>query len=292
MTPLDWVWLAVGTLMVGLALTDVFHTLLYPSGVGPVCRPIMRVVWKLISAVKGPSAISGPLGMVAIIATWTCLVAVGWALIYLPFIPDGFLYQTGLKPQTEPYFFEALYLSMVTVATLGFGDIVPVYPGLRLIAPLQALTGFALLTGAVSWILQVYPALTRRRLLALEMTLARQSGGDAGVISLSPSTSTELLMSLARGVSVARVDLSQYDETYYFREPDRESSLPAQLGFAHRLAQSSKNTDDDDVQFAGEMLDKALEDFADLLRNSYRAGNGSRADVFKAYAKDHGQQQY
>src|SRR3954447_7875977 len=33
--------------------------------------------------------------------------------------------------------------------------------------PVQALLGFVLLTGAVTWVLQVYPALTRRRALGL-----------------------------------------------------------------------------------------------------------------------------
>lgn len=45
---------------------------------------------------------------------------------------------------------------------------------LRLIVPLEALVGFALLTASVSWLLTVYPALSRRRSLAYEITLLRE----------------------------------------------------------------------------------------------------------------------
>lgn len=61
---------------------------------------------------------------------------------------------------------DAPYLSLVTVATLGFIDIVATAPLLRL---LIALIGFALLTGAVTWMRQIYPALTRRRVLPLRL---------------------------------------------------------------------------------------------------------------------------
>nr|WP_281360133.1 potassium channel family protein [Isoptericola halotolerans] len=58
---------------------------------------------------------------------------------------------------------DALYLSLVSLTTVGYGDITPLTPWLRIAAPVEGLLGFALLTAAVSWVLQVYPALTRRR---------------------------------------------------------------------------------------------------------------------------------
>jgi hypothetical protein len=64
---------------------------------------------------------------------------------------------------------DALYLSTVAMSTLGFGDIVPVDGWLRLVVPVQALVGFLLLTAAVSWVLQVYPAPARRRVLAVRL---------------------------------------------------------------------------------------------------------------------------
>jgi len=71
-------------------------------------------------------------------------------------------------------FVDALYMSLVTLGTIGYGDISPATDVLRLIVPLEALVGFALLTASVSWVLTVYPALSRRRSLAYEITLLRE----------------------------------------------------------------------------------------------------------------------
>jgi hypothetical protein len=42
---------------------------------------------------------------------------------------------------------------------------------LQLITPLEALLGFGLLTGSISWLLSIYPALLRRHSLAYEIAL-------------------------------------------------------------------------------------------------------------------------
>ena len=56
-----------------------------------------------------------------------------------------------------------VYVSMVAVATLGLGDILSATPLLRIVVPLEALVGFVLLTAGISWVLQPYPELIRRR---------------------------------------------------------------------------------------------------------------------------------
>ncbi|MFF8942469.1 potassium channel family protein [Streptomyces sp. NPDC014864] len=74
----------------------------------------------------------------------------------------------------------SVYLSLVTVATLGLGDIAPSADWLRIVAPLEAMVGFVLLTATVSWILGIYPALARRRALALRISQLRRAGPAAG----------------------------------------------------------------------------------------------------------------
>jgi hypothetical protein len=71
----------------------------------------------------------------------------------------------------------------VTLATLGYGDIVPTSDLLRVLVPLEALVGFALLTAALSWVISVYPALSRRRSLARGATLLK--GSEQGVVMRS-----------------------------------------------------------------------------------------------------------
>lgn len=78
-------------------------------------------------------------------------------------MPEGFNFGSSLDPHRSSDAVATLDLSLATVGTLGFGDILPADPVLRVLAPVQALLGFVLLTAAISWVLQVYPALGRPR---------------------------------------------------------------------------------------------------------------------------------
>lgn len=110
-------------------------------------------------------------------------------------------------------FAEALYISMVTLSTVGFGEIVAAHPLLRLVSALQAVTGFGLLTATVSWILQTYPALNRRRALAHQLNLFREAAGPGGLAALDPRHAAGLLESLASNVATISIDLVAFHET-------------------------------------------------------------------------------
>lgn len=149
----DVVWTVAGAGLILLMLTDVFHTLLYPHGTGPVCRAIMRGLWLLSRKFRGRAAtLAAPLAMAAVIGAWVALALLGWALVYLPHLPEGFVYGDGVAREGD--FAEAFYISMVSLSTVGYGEIVPAHPLLRLAAASEAVTGFGLLTATVSWILQ------------------------------------------------------------------------------------------------------------------------------------------
>ncbi|WP_402373394.1 potassium channel family protein [Isoptericola rhizosphaerae] len=157
--------------------------------------------------------LSGAAAMVAAIGGWGVLMVLGWALIFGPWMPDGFLYAPGADPATRSTVVDALYLSLVSVTTMGFGDITPLTPWLRIATPIEGLLGFALLTAAVSWVLQVYPALTRRRVLALRLMTLHRSGAVEAVPSMETTTAA-LLLGVAQQVEQVHVDLIQYSETY------------------------------------------------------------------------------
>ena len=52
---------------------------------------------------------------------------------YFAQMPDGFAYGSELNPAERSAVFDSLYVSLVTIGTLGFGDIVPTSPFLRVI---------------------------------------------------------------------------------------------------------------------------------------------------------------
>ncbi|MHA7264650.1 potassium channel family protein [Arthrobacter sp. TMN-37] len=282
----DTVWTLLGAGLILLMLADVFHTLLYPHGSGPVCRTIMRGFWYLSRGVRGrSSALAAPLAMAAVIGAWAALATAGWAFLYLPHLPEGFVYADGVPQQGG--FAEAIYVSMVTLSTVGFGEVVAGDAGLRLLTASQAVTGFGLLTATVSWILQTYPALNRRRALAHDLNLFREAAGPEGLASIDPHHAAGLLESLARHVASASIDLLAFYESYYFHEVEQRSSLPESIAYASRLADEAQRSGDRELRFAGRMLAAALEDLAQVLRARFGHAGETSSAVFDHYTMHH-----
>ncbi|MCO4254037.1 potassium channel family protein [Pseudarthrobacter cellobiosi] len=282
----DALWTVMGAGLILLMAADVFHTLLYPHGSGPVGRTIMRGFWLLSRRLRGRgSTIAAPLAMAAVIGAWAGLAAIGWALLYLPHLPQGFVYEDGVPQRGD--FAEALYISMVTLSTVGFGEIVAAHPLLRLVAAFQAVTGFGLLTATVTWILQTYPALSRRRAVAHHLNLFREAAGPEGLTSLEPRHAAGLLESLAQNVASVSIDLLSFHETYYFREVEQRGSLPATVAYAHQLASEAKLSENPELRFAGRMLHAALDDLAEVLRGKFGHPGTTSSEVFDSYALHH-----
>ena len=226
--------------------------------------------------------------MVVSVLVWGVLVVVGFLLVYWPHLPGAFVFGSGLDPQERAAALDALYLSLVTVATLGFGDIVPQAGWLRVVTPLQALVGFALLTAAVSWVLQIYSALGRRRALAVHLTTLERARIADQVDVMDGVSVAQLLLAVAQQLARVRVDLTQYSETYYFRDADHEASLPAAIAYAVRLSQEGQRAHSRDARVAASVLEHALDTFAQTLSSEELAGSpadGTR-DVLTAYRKD------
>lgn len=282
----DTLWTLLGLGLILLMLADVFHTLLYPHGSGPVGRAIMRGFWLLSRKLRGgATSIAAPLAMASVIAAWAGLAAIGWALLYLPHLPHGFVYGDGVPRGGN--FAEALYISIVALSTVGFGEIVAAHPLLRLVMAFQAVAGFGLLTATVSWILQMYPALSRRRALAHQLSLFREAAGPVGITTLDPGHAAGLLESIAENVASVSIDLVSFHETYYFHEVEQRGSLPATIAYAHRLASDAQGSGNTELQFAGRMLQAALDDLAEVLRGKFGHLGTTSLDVFDSYALHH-----
>lgn len=281
----------MGAVMALVALRDIFQTIWHPSGQGGLSRRLMDGVWKLGRGGRRErwfGHFTGPLAMGLVALSWLVLLQVGFALIYLPHLPEAFVYGSGLRPEERAGFADAMYLSAVTLATLGFGDIVPTTTYLRIVVPTQALVGFALLTAAVSWGLQVYPALTRRRTLAVRLAQVRRAPTLDLVRSSSSPLATTLLLEVAEGLAGLRADLTQYSETYYFRDHDDEASLPVMIGVALDMADQAGRSPDTDLRYAGRLLEIAVEDYLAVVDDHFLRLRGSVREISAAYADDHG----
>ncbi len=288
---MDVLAIGLGVAIILVVLRDMFHTLGHPLGQGSLSRLVMRSMWRLSHRAAGQGRLAklvGPFGLLTVMMMWGTLAVCGWALVYWPFIPTGFVFSAGPLVGDAGDALDALYISLVTISTLGFGDVVPDLAWLRIVVPLEAIFGFALLTVAVSWILQVYPALTRRRALAIHLALLRRSGASSIQQNVEEGSTADLLRSMTDSIIAVRVDLTQYSETYYFRdEPD--SSLAATVGFAVELARIGATSLRADIRFAANVLAYALTDLAGVLDARFLHTGGATSEVFDAYAADHGQ---
>ncbi|MGW0817478.1 potassium channel family protein [Streptomyces viridiviolaceus] len=286
---MDWLVSLVGAGLVMAALRDLFHTLWHPTRRGGVSTLVMTGLWRVsrhVHAREGAAGLAGPLATVTVVGMWAAAIIVGWALIYWPHMPEGFTFAAGLKAPQPGDLLAALYFSLVTVATLGLGDIAPTAGWLRVAAPAEALVGFVLLTATVSWVLEIYPALTRRRVLALRLALLYRAGSSPQ--QLDTVAGAGLLQSLATEVMRVRIDFTQYPESYYFHDGEDQTSLAAMAGYAADLAEHGHAAQRAEVRLAAAVLSGALEDLAAVLDRRFLRTGGSPVEVFAAYAADHG----
>lgn len=232
-----------GVDLIAIGLYEVFHTLLHPTGRGRVTAFVSNATWRASSRLgRRGRTVAGPLAAVAVIMLWAGFQVIGWALVYLPHVPDAFAYNPEIRPEAYPAIVEAFYYSVVSMSTLGLGDVYPVEPWLRVVAPIQGLIGFALLTAAVAWFVELYPGLGRRRALALRIALMERSDTASHLPDREPATASALLDSITADLAQVRIDVWQNAESYYFTEDQPEASLAAQLPYALHLARLARRS--------------------------------------------------
>jgi Ion channel len=208
---------ALGTVLGGILILgagrDVFDTLFHPEGRATLGRWVMRIVWQLARRTIGhrPRAFSlvGPTALVSVLVLWALLLVVGWALVYWPHLPEGFRVPADEQGRG---LVDALHVSLVTLTTLGSGDISPTADGLRLVVPLEALLGFGLLSASISWVLLLYPALSRRRSLAYEIALLQRAERETRVdlLQLEPDAAERMYVELTSRLVAVERDLVSF----------------------------------------------------------------------------------
>ncbi len=288
----DWLLRALGAVAIAVSLRDIFHTLWHPSGLGTISHRVAIAIWRVdhvAARFKARSGIVGPVIVFVTVLVWSTLAVAGWAMIYLSWMPEGFHFSGSLEPDGSPEAAASLYFSLVTVATLGFGDIVPVNPALRVLVPVEAVVGFVLLTAGISWVLQIYPALGRRRAVALKLHALATSGANEIVATGDPRIAAALLESLATDLQGVTVDFIQYAETYYFRDIDPETSLAVNLPYALALTNCAKIARSEDVRRLARVLETSIAVLTRHLDEHFLHIGSDPTGVVAGYARDHRQ---
>jgi Ion channel len=239
---------AAGILLVLVALRDVFDTLFHPHGHGVVSQAVIRRVWQAMRVlVRGNHAalsLAGPVAFITVIAVWGALVVLGFALISWPHFPEAFASSKGALG-TGGHFGDALYLSMVNLTSLGYGDIVPTAGLLRFLGPLETLIGLGLLTASISWILFLYRVLSDYRSLSHEISLLSDAErmSRTRLVDIEAPVAARVLADLTSRVVAMRDDLVHSPIAYYFHPRDARHALPVLLPtLLDVVAQCSRET--------------------------------------------------
>ncbi len=285
-----------GVVLIVLTLGDIFEVLFNPLGRGRVSRILVKLLWKVFQYLgrrrHSLLELAGPMALISVIGTWLTLLVIGWALIYWPHLPDEFLLTAKPNTSHAASLAEALYLSMTTVTTLGYGDITPTSEWLRIITPLEAIFGFGLLTASLSWVISVYQVLRRRRSLALEIALLREEQSSIGlsVAKMEPFAAQELLSGLSSQLNNVWNDMLQFPITYYFASSDRQSALSVGMPYLLLLAQEGASTScTPEVRLRAAMLLGKIHTFTLLLTANFinLSPTTAATEVLEAYAHDH-----
>ena len=291
---MEFATIAVGIALVVVTLYDVFHQLVHPSGRRRISLCIVRCVWtsfRRVSRVKRSALeFAGPTAFLSVMFSWAALLSLGWALIYWPFLPDRFGLSPGLAPAENADFADAYYFSLVSLATLGYGDIVPKNAWLRVLAPAQALVGFALLTAGITWLLSLYPALSNVRSFAHSVDLVRRANEESGALAnLGPSIQCQILLDYASALASLRSQFKQFPIIYYFHTYSRESSLNVAVPWLFCLSKTlSAPEAPPETRFAAAVLRSGINDFANFLGVTFlNEPNARTEEVLEAYARDH-----
>jgi hypothetical protein len=284
----------VGACLVVVALRDVFDTIFHPHGRGVVSRTLVTAVWRSMRAlVRGNHralSLAGPLAVVVVIAAWGTLVILGFALMLWPHFPDGFVTSEGVGLGSSS-FVDALYLSLVDLTSLGYGDIVATGDLVRFLGPLETLIGLGLLTASITWILLLYRVLSDYRSLSHEISLLLEAEHRSGVslAVIESQVAARTLADLTSRVIATRDDLLHSPIAYYFHPREPRHALPVLLSsLVEVLDECTGEERALALRFQAAMLVQSVDDLLETIAHEFvgtPAADPSQA--LAAYRRDH-----
>jgi hypothetical protein len=104
------------------------------------------------------------------------------------------------------------------------------------------LLGFGLLSASISWLLLIYPALSRRRSLAYEITLLTEAGAHTGAPPawLQGAAAEGVYAELTSRLVAVERDFVSFPIAYYFVERDKRFALASAMPTLLELAEQGR----------------------------------------------------
>ena len=227
----------VGILLILIVLLDIFLTVLYARiGTSLIGSMLGRLVWVAFvkaSKLAGPSrgavlSFCGPVVLVLLVWVWAIGLTLGAALIMHPELGTSIRAANGETPSD---FVTAMYAGGSSMSIVGASDFTPHTSATRLLFLLNSLIGMSVMSLTLAYVMQVYTALQRRNVLAMNIHFLSACTGDAAELlaRLGPqgkfSGGYTNLSQLAVEMTQAKEAHHFYPVLFYFRFSDSYHSV-------------------------------------------------------------------
>lgn len=225
----NWLEQAIGALLITLVILDVFLTVLYArAGTSILSIPVSKLVRRVFYLASKPfgryrgavMSFCGPVVLVLLVAIWDFGLTLGAALVIHPALGASVANASGATPTD---FITALQAGGNSTSIVGSGDFSPQTGAFRLFYIFASLTGTAIVSLTLTYLMQVYTALRSRNSTALNFHLASAETGDAAelVAGLGPQGKFDggysNLSELAVKATEAKEAHHFYPVLFYFR---------------------------------------------------------------------------
>ncbi|MHA3770217.1 two pore domain potassium channel family protein [Verrucomicrobiota bacterium sgz303538] len=175
----------LGILLILIILLDIFLTVLYARlGTTIVASRVAQLIWS--SSVKASRVFGsrqgavlsfcGPVILVLLVGIWALGLTLGAALIMHPELATSI---RASKGDTPTDFVTAMYVGGSSMAIVGASDFTPHTSPTRLLFLFNSLIGMSVMSLTLTYLMQVYTALQRRNVLAMNLHLLSGRTGDA-----------------------------------------------------------------------------------------------------------------
>jgi Ion channel len=160
--------LAGGFAILGANAVDIVWTTLGTHGGGPLSGRFLDLLWKVALALhrRRPHhhalSFAGSVLLVVLLIFWTVLLWLGWFTVFSA-DPHSLVNAQTHQPASP---IERLYFTGYTIATLGNGDFMPASRLWQLLTACAALGGLGTVSMAITFLLNVLPAVVQQRTFA------------------------------------------------------------------------------------------------------------------------------
>ena len=246
-------------------LREVFRDIFHPTRSGTLSDYVGRSASFVMRHTRMRGA-AGPLALVATIFCWIATLNLGFALIYCGLATQRVVAVEGSAHVGAAHaFLRGLYFSLGAFDTFQTFDLEPKTDWLRLVVSVEGLIGISMITASVSWLVLLYPALSRMRFFARRTAILISTEERTG-LPLVAHLGVPVMIELAQAVTQFRLDVILFPILLNFYAADRDATVSFVLPRVHHWAEEAvTRSDQKDLVVAGTQLQIALEELAHTL---------------------------